>query len=320
MKLQELGQTYQIDQEILDIWAAHESETLLPVQQQAIQDYRILDGRDLLVSAPTSSGKTFLAEMAAIHTIYQRKQVIYVLPLKALAEEKYADFTTKYREFGLGVVISTGDRTEFDAAIERGDFQLAVMVFEKANRLLVRNRHFLNNCGLIIIDEIQMTSDLSRGSSLEMLITTLTAGRDLQSGLPQASGTCPQIIALSAVMDDMNRLDEWLNLDILCSSERPVELQEGILRKDGTFTYRSFLSQEMGTEQFPPFPAHLSFNLSSAAGRREYEYRRLQYAVAYCVSQGDQILVFLKWKSHTLNITCSALCHPMDFMYGTQIT
>lgn len=302
MKIQDLQQLYNLDQEILDIWTTHESDTLLPVQETAIQEYHILDGSDVLVSAPTSSGKTFLAEIAAIRTIYQRKQVIYLLPLKALAEEKYADFSDKYAEFGIDVVISTGDRSEFDTAIERGDFQLAVMVFEKANRLLVRNRHFLNNCGLIIIDEVQMTSDVSRGNSLEMLITAIAVGQRLRSGTEQATRSRPQIIALSAVMEDMNRLDEWLGLRVLYSPERPVELQEGILRKDGTFTYRSFLSHTIGTEQFPPFPAQLTFNLSTAAGRREYEYRRLQHTVSFFLSQGDQVLVFLKWKSLTREI------------------
>lgn len=302
MILQDLQQAYNIDPEIIRIWAERESETLLPVQEASIRDHHILEGNDLLVSAPTSSGKTFLAEIAAIHTIYQRKQVIYLLPLKALAEEKYADFVEKYVEFGIDVVISTGDRTEYDQAIERGDFQLAVMVFEKATRLLVRNKHFINNCGLIIVDEIQMTADYSRGSNLELLLTAIVSARQQPGASRDTRKTRPQLIALSAVMEDLNRLDEWLALDILLSQARPVELLEGIWRKDGTFTYRGFVSKTVGTEQFPPFPPHLTFNLKSVEGRREYEYRRLQHIVAYFLSQGDQILIFLKWKSLTREI------------------
>jgi len=292
MKLQDLQEQYNIDPEIIRIWTERESETLLPVQEAAIRDHHILDGNDLLVSAPTSSGKTFLAEIAAIHTIYQRKKVIYLLPLKALAEEKYTNFSEKYGEFGIDVVISTGDRTEFDGAIERGEFQLAVIVFEKANRLLVKNKNFIDNCGLIIIDEIQMTADYSRGSSLEMLLTTIlhTLGKNSREKAQ------PQLIALSAVIGDINRLDEWLGMDTLMSDERPVELQEGILQKDGTFTYRGFISKEIRTETFPPFPPHLTFNLKSAEGRREYEYKRLQHYISYFLSQGEQVLIFRKWK------------------------
>ncbi|MBD3305796.1 DEAD/DEAH box helicase [candidate division KSB3 bacterium] len=296
MTLHDLQAEYSIDPEILRIWTERESTTLLPIQEQAIRRTHILEGADLLVSAPTSSGKTFLAEIAAIHRIYQRQQVVYLLPLKALAEEKYADFSAKYREFGLDIVISTGDRTEFDPAIERGEFHVAILVFEKANRLLVRNKHFLANCGLIIIDEIQMTADFSRGSDLEMLLTAIRYAQ--KPSLPDKPSR-PQVIALSAVIGDLNHLDEWLGLHVLMSDQRPVELKEGILRKDGTFTYRGFISKEIGTEQFTPLPSHLKFNLKSVQGRREYEYRRLQHYISDLVAQGEQVLIFRKWKGLT---------------------
>ena len=297
MTLQELQQQYNFDAEIIRIWTERESADLLPIQETAIQKHHILAGRDLLVSAPTSSGKTFLAEIAAIHSIFKRRNVIYLLPLKALAEEKYADFLEKYEEFGLDVVISTGDRTEFDAAIERGDFQIAVLVFEKANRLLVRNKNFLNNCGLIIVDEIQMTADFSRGGSLEMLLTSILYSRDKElQGPGTFSTTHPQLIALSAVIGGLNRLDEWLGLDVLLSDSRPVELYEGILRHDGSFTSRGFISKEVRTEHFTPFPEHQKFNLKSVAERREYEYKRLEHYVSYLLSRGEQVLIFRKWK------------------------
>ena len=295
MTLLELQQRYHFTPDIINIWAARESDALLPIQETAIRDYGLLDGRDLLVSAPTSSGKTFLAEIAAIHAIFQRKKALYLVPLKALAEEKYADFSEKYSDFGIDVVISTGDRTEFDGAIERGDFQLAVVVFEKAHRLLVRNKRALNTCGLIVIDEIQMTGDAARGSSLEMLLTALLFMRE-QRAFPASDAPRPQLIALSAVIGDPNRLDEWLGMTALMSNLRPVELQEGILRTDGAFTFRGAISQQVGATQFTPFPAHLKFNLKSAEGRREYQYKRIQQIVADLLANGEQALIFRKWK------------------------
>ena len=297
MTLKDLQQRYNIDPEIINIWTKWESDSLLPIQEAAICDHHILEGHDLLVSAPTSSGKTFLAEIAAIHAIYQQKKVIYLVPLKALAEEKYANFSEKYGEFGLDVVISTGDRTEFDEVIERGEFQLAVLVFEKANRLLVRNNHFIDNCGLVVVDEIQMTADYSRGGSLEMLLTAILYTRQKHlTGVQKPSTLHPQLIALSAVIGDLNLLDAWLGTDVLMSDARPVELYEGILRKDGTFTYQGFMSKDVGTEHFTPFPAHFTFNLKSFEGKREYEYRRLQHYVSYLLSQREQVLIFRKWK------------------------
>ncbi len=296
MTLQELQHQYTIDPQIIRIWIEQESETLLPVQETSIREYGILEGKDLLVSAPTSSGKTFLAEIAAIHTIYQRQKVIYLLPLKALAEEKYANFSEKYEDFGIDIVISTGDRTEFDEAIERGEFQLAVIVFEKAKRLLVKNKHVLNTCGLLVIDEVQMTADSSRGGDLEMLLTAILFTKEQQV---KGVGLSPQIIALSAVIGDLNALDRWLGLDVLLSNVRPVELQEGILRKDGTFTSRGFISQDVSTTQFTPFPAHFTFNLKSVEGKREYQYKRLQHYVSYLLAENGQVLIFRKWKGLT---------------------
>lgn len=95
MTLLELQQRYHFTPDIINIWAARESDALLPIQETAIRDYGLLDGRDLLVSAPTSSGKTFLAEIAAIHAIFQRKKALYLVPLKALAEEKIRRFFRK---------------------------------------------------------------------------------------------------------------------------------------------------------------------------------------------------------------------------------
>lgn len=291
MKVQEL-QKYSIDPEIIRIWVKQESDLLLPVQEQAIKDYKILEGRDLLVSAPTSSGKTFLGEIAALYNIFRRRKVIYLVPLKALAEEKYADFYNKYAGFGIKVVLSTGDRSEFDAAILRGDFQLAVIVFEKMNRLLTRNKALINNCGLVIVDEIQMTTDDTRGANLEMLLTQILSSREKASQKVQ-------LIGLSAVIGDLNRLDQWLGMAVLNSVQRPVELQEGILTQDGTFKYREFLSGQIGIEKFPEFTPDPRLNLRSVEGRKEYQYRRLAHFVSYFVQQGEQVLIFRKWKGLT---------------------
>jgi len=291
MKVQEL-QKFGIDPEVIKIWVKKESPVLLPIQEEAIKQYKILEGNDLLVSAPTSSGKTFLGEIAALYNIFRRRKVLYLVPLKALAEEKYKDFYEKYDGFGIKVVLSTGDRSEYDAAILQGDFQLAVLVFEKMNRLLIRNKGIINHCGLVIIDEIQMTTDDTRGANLEMLLTQILASREKTS-------QNVQLIGLSAVIGHVNQLDRWLGMTVLASDKRPVELQEGILTRDGTFKYREFLSGQVGIEKFPEFVPDPRINLRSPEGRKEYQYRRLAHVVSHLVQQGEQVLIFRKWKGLT---------------------
>jgi len=63
----------------------------------------------MIVAAPTASGKTFIAELAMVNqAVKQGKKAVYIVPLKALASEKYQDFTERYED--LDVMMSVGDR------------------------------------------------------------------------------------------------------------------------------------------------------------------------------------------------------------------
>lgn len=137
MKLTELLR-YDLPPELIRLWQEQEGPTLLPLQEQAIKRHKLLEGGNFMIQAPTSSGKTFVGEIAALQTALRRKKVIYLVPLKALAEEKYDDFRRKYADYGIEVIVSTRDRREFDGKLESGDFSIAVMVYEKLAQLLVR--------------------------------------------------------------------------------------------------------------------------------------------------------------------------------------
>ena len=53
----------------------------------------LLEGKSLVISSPTASGKTLIAMMAAFKKIKERgKKVVYLTPLRALASEKYTEF------------------------------------------------------------------------------------------------------------------------------------------------------------------------------------------------------------------------------------
>ena len=69
---------------------------LNPVQQKAVKQ-GLLEGKNLVVAAPTASGKTFVAELAALNTILnQKRKAVYLVPLVALASEKYQEFKERY--------------------------------------------------------------------------------------------------------------------------------------------------------------------------------------------------------------------------------
>ena len=262
---------YGIPPLVLRSWVKNQGELLLPLQVQALKRYRILEGQNLVICAPTSSGKTFCGELAAVVNLFRGKKVVYLVPLKSIAEEKFSDFTQKYSELGIKVIISTRDRREFDSDLENGDFDLAIVIYEKFNQLLIKNLDILCTINLIVVDELQMIGDLSRGHTLELALTKI---------LNSKYG--PQILGLSAVLKDAETLSCWLDSELLIEKSRPVELLQGILL-DGKFIYKRYNSQEEGAEEL--------VDLSSDQPQ-EILFSNLEKLL----QDGEQILVFLKSK------------------------
>src|SRR3989304_1222635 len=76
-----------------------EIKSLRPAQEKALKA-GLLEGKNLLVCTPTASGKTLIAELAFGKTLFEgRGKAIYVVPLKALASEKFKDFKKRYGGF-----------------------------------------------------------------------------------------------------------------------------------------------------------------------------------------------------------------------------
>ena len=86
-------------QEIIDAWSV-EIPGLNDLQLDSINEYGVLDGEHLVISAPTSSGKTMVGELAALNGILQRRRALFLLPMKALVNDKYQEFVRKYAASG----------------------------------------------------------------------------------------------------------------------------------------------------------------------------------------------------------------------------
>lgn len=202
---------------LVKVWAEYFQE-LTEIQGKAV-DAGVFDGKtNLLVVGPTSSGKTLVGEMAAASSSYRtRRHAIFVVPYRALADEHYANFRARYGDL-LNVVISTSDWTEFDDDIRAGNFGLAVLTYEKLMGLLVEHPQLLDRCSVLVVDEVQMLGDPSRGANLEKLLTQVLLHTD-----------GPQLVALSASLDELNKLDDWLQAKLVMTNERPVPLEEGVL-------------------------------------------------------------------------------------------
>jgi replicative superfamily II helicase len=198
------------------------------LQVEAINDFGLLNGEHIAVSAPTSSGKTFIGELAAIRGALNRTRALFLFPLKALVNDKLRHFRALYSSYGLRTIRATGDSTTDDIRpLMTGQYDVCLMTYEKCAALLIANPYLLDQVGTVVIDEVQMITDESRGANLEFLITLLLMRR--------RQGSEPQIIALSAVIGETNGFERWIGGRLLRKTERPVPLDEGMVTPRGDF-------------------------------------------------------------------------------------
>mgnify|MGYP001212179291 CR=1 FL=1 len=268
-------EAYNVPQDILAIWRESVGENLLPVQERAVKEFGLFGDANLIVFSPTSSGKTFVGEMAAVRAARSDTKVFYLVPQKALAVEKYEGLRARYAGSGIEVVVSSRDRREFDDAIAEGRFHIAVVVFEKLSAMLVACPKLLGSVGLVVVDELQLITDETRGPALELLLTKLKM-------LPSK----PRIVGLSAVLGKAQLLADWLGAKLLVDVRRPVELRKGVLCR-GAFTYREHNSGARGTEEFADMGGELPQELLLAAAED-------------IVRRGEQVLVFVADRASTV--------------------
>lgn len=191
-----------------------EINKLRPAQEKAIKK-GLLEGKNLLVCTPTASGKTLIAELAAVKSVIEGKgKSVYIVPLKALASEKYRDFKRRYGKI-LKVALSIGDIDSADPYL--AEYDLIVTTSEKFDSLTRHHAPWLSGIATMIIDEIHLLNDTERGPTLEILLTILKS-------LSKNS----QIIGLSATIGNAEELAEWLNADLVVDEWRPVKLHKGI--------------------------------------------------------------------------------------------
>lgn len=219
-----------IPEPVLERWAESLSG-LNQLQQDAVNEAGLLEGQNVLVMAPTSSGKTMIGELAAIRATQNGGRSVFLLPTKALVNEQQDKFARTYGPAGVRTVRATGDFTDQVTALLRGQFDIAVLTYETFARLALANPHLLRIISVIVIDEVQTLVDPGRGPNLELLLTLIKSRKDV--------GVEPQLIALSAVLGDLGGLDSWLEAHLLRRTERPVPLEEGVLELTGTYRFRT---------------------------------------------------------------------------------
>jgi helicase len=189
---------------------------LYPPQILALKEGLLEKWDSFVVAAPTASGKTLIAEMAALKVFFETGgKVIYLVPLRALAREKYEDFSNKYREINMRVMQSTGDYDSAEPWLHGGD--LIIATNEKMDSLIRHRASWLRDINLVVADEIHLLGDPHRGPTLEIVLTRL---RSVNPDL--------RLLALSATIPNACEISDWLGARLVQSEWRPVPLKEGV--------------------------------------------------------------------------------------------
>jgi helicase len=269
-------------QELIDAWR-QAIPSLNALQVEAINHYGLLNGEHLVVSAPTSSGKTMIGELAALRHVQDRNRAIFLFPLKAVVADKRRHFEAVYGPFGIRTIEATGETDDISPLI-RSRYDIALLTYEKFAALALTFPHVLEQAGIIVVDETQMLADKSRGANLEFILTLIRMRR--------RHGIEPQVVSLSAVIGSTGGLEDWLGGRLLCRTERPVPLAEGILRADGSFRY---LDPETNEERVEKGVVQRQYGKGSSQDWVIPLVRKLLEA-------GQQLIVFRETKSEARSV------------------
>ena len=186
---------------------------LYPPQAEAVEK-GLLEGRNLLAAIPTASGKTLLAELAMLKSILSGGKALYIVPLRALASEKFRRFQ-EFSKLGIRVGISTGDYDLRDEGLGVND--IIVATSEKTDSLLRNETVWMQEISVVVADEVHLIDSPDRGPTLEITLAKLR----------KMNPSC-QILALSATIGNADELAAWLEAGLVLSEWRPTELREGV--------------------------------------------------------------------------------------------
>ena len=214
MSIEGLGLSQDLVDLLTNKWGIKE---LYPPQQKALP--AALSGKNIMLTIPTASGKSLVAHLTIAHRLkndLDGQKALYIVPLKALATEKYNELKEIADIVGLKVGLSVGDRSGENNSVENSD--ILVCTSEKLDSLLRNRSELISKIGIIVSDEFHLLHDPGRGPTLEVLISRIRHKR------PEA-----QIIALSATVGNCEELAKWLDAELIYSEWWPVTLHSGTL-------------------------------------------------------------------------------------------
>lgn len=192
--------------------------------------------KHLIIQGATSAGKTLLSELNILDVVYRGYQAIVLVPLKAMVHERTKQFEGDLEGQGLRVYGSSSDYMDNDERLINGDYDIAVIVYEKYYAMLSQNGGaILDACRLLVVDELSMLNREERGPKLEMALE-----------ITRIKNPRIRIMCLATSDCKTTKIKGWLgeSTQVIQSPLRPVGLDEYIINSLGIGKHRYIPSEK----------------------------------------------------------------------------
>ncbi|XP_077877646.1 helicase POLQ-like isoform X4 [Ictidomys tridecemlineatus] len=215
----DLGPFYSLPSKVRDLYVQFKGiEKLYEWQHTCLTLSSVQERKNLIYSLPTSGGKTLVAEILMLQELLcRRKDVLMILPYVAIVQEKISSLSSFAIELGFFVEEYAGSKGRFPPIKRREKKSLYIATIEKGhslvNSLIETGR--IDSLGLVVVDELHMIGEGSRGAILEMTLAKIL----------YISKTT-QVIGMSATLNNVEDLQQFLQAEYYTSQFRPVELKE----------------------------------------------------------------------------------------------
>ncbi|XP_030873707.1 helicase POLQ-like isoform X2 [Leptonychotes weddellii] len=215
----DLGPFYSLPSKVRDLYVQFKGiEKLYEWQHTCLTLNSVQERKNLIYSLPTSGGKTLVAEILMLQELLcRRRDVLMILPYVAIVQEKISGLSSFGIELGFFVEEYAGSKGKFPPIKRREKKSLYIATIEKGhslvNSLIETGR--IGSLGLVVVDELHMIGEGSRGAILEMTLAKILY-----------TSETTQIIGMSATLNNVEDLQEFLQAEYYTNQFRPVELKE----------------------------------------------------------------------------------------------
>ncbi|XP_071411762.1 helicase POLQ-like isoform X1 [Pithys albifrons albifrons] len=246
----DIGPFYGLPSKVKDLFRQLRGiETLYEWQHDCLMLESLQQRKNLIYSLPTSGGKTLVAEIIILQELLCRqKDVLMILPYVAIVQEKIRGLSSFGIELGFLVEEYAGSKGRFPPIKRRIKKSLYIATIEKGHALVnsLIETERINDLGLVVVDELHMLGEGSRGAILEITLSKI---------LYTSKNT--QIIGMSATLNNVGDLQKFLQAEYYTNNFRPVELKEYVKIRDTIYAVDS------KTENGFTFSRLLNFKYSS---------------------------------------------------------